>query len=64
VHKFAGCLASLSQFVSRLGEKANALYQLMKKTNHLVWSQCADDAFNNLKRGFSMAPVLAVPAPR
>jgi hypothetical protein len=29
VQKFAGCLASLSRFVSRLGEKAMPLYQLM-----------------------------------
>jgi hypothetical protein len=36
VQKFAGCLASLSQFVSRLGEKAMPLYQLMKKTDHSV----------------------------
>jgi hypothetical protein len=49
VQKFAGCLASLSRFVSRLGEKAMPLYQLMKKTDHFVWSQCADDAFNDFK---------------
>jgi hypothetical protein len=49
VQKFAGCLASLSWFVSRLGEKAMPLYQLMKKMDHFVWSQHADDAFNDLK---------------
>jgi hypothetical protein len=40
------------------------LYQLMKKIDHFVWSQRADDAFNNLKRALSTAPVLAVLAPR
>jgi hypothetical protein len=30
VKKFTGCLASLSHFVSQLGEKALSLYQLMK----------------------------------
>jgi hypothetical protein len=64
VQKFAGCLASLSRFVSRLGEKAMPLYQLMKKTDHFVWSQHADDAFNDLKRALSTAPILAAPAPR
>jgi hypothetical protein len=64
VQKFAGCLASLSRFVSRLGEKAMPLYQLMKKTDHFVWSQRADDAFNDLKRALSTAPILAAPAPR
>jgi hypothetical protein len=64
VQKFAGCLASLSWFVSRLGEKAMPLYQLMKKADHFAWSQCADDAFNDLKRALSIAPILAAPAPR
>jgi hypothetical protein len=63
VQKFAGCLASLSQFVSWLGEKAMPLYQLMKKTDHFVWSQRADDAFNDLKRALSTTPILAAPAP-
>ena len=36
VQKFTGCLASLSRFVSRLGEKALPLYQLMKKTNKFI----------------------------
>src|SRR5215216_5276886 len=31
VQKFTGCLASLSRFVCRLGEKALPLYQLMRK---------------------------------
>jgi hypothetical protein len=64
VHKFARCLASLSRFVSRLGEKAMPLYQLIKKTYHLVWSQRTDDAFNDLKRALSTAPILAAPALR
>jgi hypothetical protein len=57
-------LASLSQFISRLGEKAMPLYQLMKKTDHFVWSQHTDDAFNDLKQALSTAPILAAPAPR
>jgi hypothetical protein len=64
VQKFAGCLASLSRFVSQLGEKAMPLYQLMKKTNHFVWSQRADDSFNDLKRALSTTPILEAPAPR
>jgi hypothetical protein len=64
VQKFAGCLASLSRFISRLGEKAMPLYQLMKKMDHFVWSRRADDAFNDLKRALSTTPILAAPAPR
>jgi hypothetical protein len=57
-------LALLSRFVSRLGEKAMPLYQLMKKTDHFVWSQRADEAFNDLKRALSTTPILAALAPR
>jgi hypothetical protein len=64
VQKFAGYLALLNRFVSRLGEKAMPLYQLMKKTDHFVWSQRADEAFNDLKRSLSIAPILAAPASR
>jgi hypothetical protein len=63
VQMFAGCLASLNRFVSRLREKAMPLYQLMKKADQFVWSQHVDDAFKDLKRALSKAPVLAAPAP-
>jgi hypothetical protein len=49
VQKFVGCLALLSRFVSRLRGKAMPLYQMMKKTDHFVWYQHADEAFNDLK---------------
>jgi hypothetical protein len=62
VQKFAGYLASLSRFVSQLREKAMPLYQLMKKTDHFVWSQRTDEAFKDLKRALSTAPILAAPA--
>ena len=62
VQKFTGCLASLSRFVSRLGEKALPLYQLMKKTDKFSWTSQADTAFHDLKRMLSTAPVLATPA--
>lgn len=38
VQKFTGCLASLNRFISRLGEKALPLYQLMKKTTCFQWA--------------------------
>lgn len=61
VQKFTGCLASPSRFVSRLGEKALLLYQLMKKTNKFTWTAQADAAFHDLKRMLSTSPVLATP---
>ena len=41
VQKFTGYLAS----ISRLGEKALPLYQLMKKTTFFEWTPKADEAF-------------------
>ncbi|KAK1619378.1 hypothetical protein QYE76_024895 [Lolium multiflorum] len=62
VQKFTSCLASLSRFVSRLGEKALPLYQLLKKSDKFTWSPQADEAFRDLKRVLSTAPILATPA--
>ena len=64
VQKFTGCLASLSRFVSRLGEKALPLYQLMKKADKFVWSAQADEAFSELKKMLATVPILASPLPK
>ncbi|XP_073353583.1 uncharacterized protein [Aegilops tauschii subsp. strangulata] len=50
------------KFLSRLGERALPLYQLMKKTAPFEWNDQADEAFWDLKRMLSTAPVLAAPA--
>jgi hypothetical protein len=34
VQKLMGCLASLSRFISRLGEKGLPLYRLLEKSEH------------------------------
>src|SRR3954467_4042504 len=61
VHKFTGCLASLSRFLSRLGEKAIPLYQLMKKSEKSSWTPQAAEAFRDLKRMLSTVLILAAP---
>ena len=58
VQKSTGCLASISRFISRLGEKAIPLYQLMKKTTHFEWNDKADEAFLQLKKTLTTPPVL------
>jgi len=45
VQKLTGCFAALSRFISRLGEKALPLYQLMKKSPSFVWTEEAQVAF-------------------
>ena len=42
VQRLAGRIAALSRFISRLGEKAIPLYQMLKKMDDFVWSDAAD----------------------
>ena len=51
----------MSRFISRLGEKAIPLYQMMKKTDNFVWSDAANDVFEALKKQLAELPVLAAP---
>jgi hypothetical protein len=57
VQRLAGCVAAVSRFVSRLGEKALPLYHLLKKADKFIWNAEADAAFENLKKTLSMTPV-------
>jgi len=38
VQRVTGCLAALSHFISRLGERTLPLYRLLKKTEHFTWT--------------------------
>ena len=61
VQRLAGRIAALSRFISRLGEKAILLYQMMKNTDDFVWSDAAKATFEDLKRELVEPPVLAAP---
>ena len=50
VQRLAGRIAALSRLISRLGEKAMPLYQMMKKMDGFVWSEAANSAFEDLKK--------------
>ena len=50
VQRLAGHIAALSRFISRLGEKAIPLYQMINETDHFVWSDDANEAFEALKK--------------
>ena len=52
------CLVSLSQFISRLGEKGLPLYRLLRKTEHFTWTP---EALNRLKASLTHAPILTPP---
>jgi hypothetical protein len=61
VQRITGCMAVVSRFISRLGEKVLPLYKLMKKSDEFIWTNEADAALKDLKRVLSSAPVLAAP---
>jgi hypothetical protein len=49
VQRVMGCLAALSRFISRLGEKGLPLYRLLRKTEHFTWTPEAEEALGNIK---------------
>src|SRR4051812_28914921 len=49
VHCLIGCIAAVSRFVSRLGERATPLYKLLKKTDKFVWTPEAETSMQSLK---------------
>jgi hypothetical protein len=61
VRKVLGCLAALSRFISRLGEKGLPLYRLLKKHNRLSWTVEAQEALDKLKATLARAPILTPP---
>jgi hypothetical protein len=61
VQRLTGCVAAVSRFVSRLGEKALPLYKLLKKMEKFVWTGEADSALQALKAILSSPPILAAP---
>jgi len=63
VQKVTGCLAALSRFISRLGEKALPLYRLLKKAKHFSWTPKAEEALDSLKKTLTSTPVLVSPQP-
>jgi hypothetical protein len=61
VQKVLGCLAALSRFISRLGEKGLPLYGLLKKHERFSWTVEAQEALDKLKTTLAHAPILTPP---
>jgi hypothetical protein len=57
-----GCLAALSRFISRLGERGLPLYRLLRKTESFTWTPEAEEALGNLKVLLTSVPILVPPA--
>jgi ribonuclease HI len=61
VQRVMGCLAALSRFISRLGEKGLPLYRLLRKAECFTWTPEAEEALRNLKALLTNAPILVPP---
>jgi hypothetical protein len=62
VQRVMGCLAALSRFILRLGERGLPLYRLLRKTECFTWTPEAEEALGNLKALLTNAPILVPPA--
>jgi hypothetical protein len=62
VQRVMGCLAALSRFISRLGERGLPLYRLLRKTECFTWTPETEEALGNLKALLTNAPILVPPA--
>ena len=49
VQKLVGCMAALSRFISRLGEKALPLYRLLRRTDNFEWTDAATAGLEEIK---------------
>jgi len=63
VQKLTGCMATLSRFISRLGEKGLPFFKLLKASKKFTWIQEADAAFTQLKVFVTSPSVLTAPQP-
>jgi ribonuclease HI len=62
IQRVMGCLAALSRFISRLGERGLPLYHLLRKAECFAWTPEAEEALGNLKALLTNAPILVPPA--
>jgi hypothetical protein len=62
VQRVTGCLAALSRFISRLGERGLPLYRLLRKMDRFAWTPEAQKALDGLKALLTKAPILVPPA--
>jgi hypothetical protein len=61
VQRLTGCMAALSRFISRLGEKGMPFYKLLKKVDKFQWTTEAHEALDALRKFLTTPPVLKPP---
>ena len=61
VQRLTGCIAALSRFISRMGERGMPFFKLLKKNDRFEWTEEAENAFKDLKRYLSSPLILTPP---
>ena len=59
--KLTGCMAALSRFISRLGDRGLPFFKLLRKSDKFEWNDDASKAFQELKDFLTSPPVLTAP---
>jgi hypothetical protein len=58
VQSLTGCMAALSHFISRLGDRGMPFYKIRKKVDKFQWIAEAQEALEALKKFLTTPPVL------
>jgi hypothetical protein len=61
VQRLTECMAALSRFISRLGEREMLFYKLLKKVDKFQWTTEAQEALEALKKFLTIPSVLKPP---
>nr|KYP48089.1 Retrovirus-related Pol polyprotein from transposon 412 family [Cajanus cajan] len=61
VQRLARRLASLSKFIPKLAEKADPIFNLLKKPKHFQWTEQCEKAFTTFKNLLGTPPILKKP---
>jgi hypothetical protein len=61
VQKLTRSLAALSRFISRLAEWALPFFMLLQKSGHLIWTEEAEEVFQELRRYLTSPPIMVSP---
>ena len=61
IQKLIGCMAALSRFISRLGEKGLPFFKLFKASERFYWSEEANTDFEQLKVFLTKPPIMTGP---
>ena len=64
VRRLAGCVASMSRFISKSAERALPFFKILKKAGPMEWTLEAEAALQDLKKYLSSTPILVAPKPQ